>query len=45
MCYEFGDRVSDSICEWINAGYAAGPYEIDKVPNDAKISGLMVKLK
>ena len=43
--FEFGDRVSDSICEWIKAGYAAGPYELEEIPSDAKISGLMVKLK
>ena len=43
--FEYGERVSDSICEWIKAGYAAGPYELDEIPDDAKISGLMVKLK
>ena len=43
--FEYGERVSDSICEWIKAGYAAGPYELDEIPDDAKISGLMVKFK
>ena len=43
--FEFGDRVSDSICEWLNAGYAAGPFELEEIPDNAKISGLMVKLK
>ena len=43
--FEYGDRVSDSICEWIKAGFAAGPYEYDEIPNDANISGLKVKLK
>ena len=43
--FEYEDRVSDSICEWISAGYAAGPYEFEEIPKDAKISGLMVKLK
>ena len=43
--FEFGDRVSDSICEWLKAGYAAGPFELEEIPDDAKISGLMVKLK
>ena len=42
--FEFGERVSDSICEWLKAGYAAGPFEFDEIPTDAKISGLMVKL-
>ena len=27
--FEFGDRVSDSICEWLKAGYASGPFEFD----------------
>ena len=43
--FEFGDRVSDSICEWLKAGYAAGPFEYEEIPENAKISGLMVKLK
>ena len=43
--FEYGDRVSDSICEWLQAGYAAGPFEFDEIPENAKISGLMVKLK
>ena len=43
--FEFGDRVSDSICEWLEAGYASGPFELDELPRNAKISGLMVKLK
>jgi hypothetical protein len=37
--------VSDSICEWIKAEYAAGPYEIDEIPDDAKISGLKALTK
>lgn len=43
--FEFGERVSDSICEWLKAGYAAGPFELDEIPTEAKISRLMVKLK
>ena len=43
--FEFGDRFSDSICEWLKAGYATGPFELKEIPDDAKISGLMVKLK
>ena len=43
--FEYGDRVSDLICEWLQAGYAAGPFEFDEIPENAKISGLMVKLK
>ena len=43
--FEYGDRVSDSICEWLKAGYAAGPFELEEIPENAKISGLMVKLK
>ena len=33
--FEFGDRVSDSICEWLKAGYAAGPFELEEIPDDA----------
>ena len=29
----------------IKAEYAAGPYEFEEIPADAKISGLLVKLK
>jgi hypothetical protein len=36
--------VSDSICEWIKTGYAAGPFEFDEIPDDAKISGLTVNV-
>ena len=43
--FEFGDRVSYSIYEWLKAGYASGPFELDELPKNAKISGLMVKLK
>ena len=43
--FEYVDRVSDSICEWLKAGYAAGPFEFDEIPTEANISGLMVKIK
>ena len=33
--FEYGDRVSDSICEWLQAGYAAGPFEFDEIPENA----------
>ena len=29
----------------LTAGYAAGPFEYEEIPELAKISGLMVKLK
>ena len=29
----------------MNISPAAGPYEYDEIPDDAKVSGLMVKLK
>ena len=35
--FEFGDRVSDSICEWLKAGYAAGPFECKEIPDNANI--------
>ena len=42
--FVFGDRVSDSIFEWLQAGFAAGPFEYEEIPEDVNISGLMVKL-
>ena len=29
--FEYGDRVSDSICEWLKARYSAGPFEFEEM--------------
>ena len=40
MQIRISETNKDSICEWINAGYAAGPYEFEEIPKDAKIKGI-----
>ena len=44
--YEFGDRVSDSLCKMMREGYIMGPFEENDKPFEInRFSGLMVKLK
>ena len=44
--YEFGDRVSDSLCKMMREGYIMGPFEENNKPFEVNsFSGLMVKLK
>ena len=44
--YEFGDRVSDSLCKMMKEGYIMGPFEENDKPFEInRFSGLMVKLK
>ena len=44
--YDFGDRVSDSLCKMMQEGYIMGPFDEDDIPFEAnRFSGLMVKLK
>ena len=44
--YDFGDRVSDSLCKMMQEGYIMGPFDEDDIPFEAnRFSGLMAKLK
>ena len=44
--YEFGERVSDSLCKMMREGYIMGPFEENNKPFEInRFSGLMVKLK
>ena len=43
--FEHGHEVSDAIAEWIQEGFAYGPVELDKMPEDCKVSGIMTKVK
>ena len=45
MAYDFGERVSDAVAEWVKDGYARGPVNKEDVPREAKISGIMTKAK
>jgi len=43
--YEYGPQVTDAIAEWVKKGYAYGPVGPEKVPEHAKVSGIMVRPK
>ena len=44
--YDFGDRVSDSLCKMMKDGYIMGPFAEHSLPlKQSRFSGLMVKLK
>lgn len=40
-----GEKVSDSIAEWIDEGFAYGPVDPSEIPEDCKITGIMTKEK
>jgi hypothetical protein len=40
--YDYGPQVTDAIAEWVKKGYAYGPVGPDRVPEHAKVSGIMV---
>lgn len=40
-----GQKVTDSICDWIKKGFVYGPVDQQLVPNNAKFSGLMTRPK
>lgn len=43
---EFGERVADSLAEWIKEGIMVGPLDEEEIPWDDKtVSGIMVRLK
>jgi hypothetical protein len=43
--YCFGDRVTDAIADWLNKGFAAGPFDEDDVPAGAKVNSIMCRVK
>ena len=44
--FEFGNRVSDSLCKLMRVGYIMGPFDEHSLPfGQSRVSGLMVKLK
>ena len=44
--YDYGDRVSDSLCKMMRDGYIMGPFDVHELPfKENRFSGLMVKLK
>jgi len=43
--YEFPEQITDSIADWILAGFAAGPFHPDERPPDAKVNGIMCREK
>ena len=44
--FDFGDRVSDSLCKMMRDGYIMGPFAEHSLPfGQSRVSGLMVKLK
>ena len=44
-CYSFGAQISDSVADWVKKGFAYGPIKKSALPKDAKVSGIMTKLK
>ena len=43
--FQYGEQVSDAIAEWVKEGFAHGPTDESDLPINAKISGIMTKLK
>jgi hypothetical protein len=43
--YEFAEQVTDSIADWILAGFAAGPFDPQDRPAGAKVNGMMCRQK
>jgi hypothetical protein len=42
---KFGEQVSDAIAVWVQKGFAAGPYEEEEVPHNAKINSILCREK
>ena len=42
---EEGNKVTDSICDWIHKGFAYGPLEKSDLPKNAKINSIMTRAK
>jgi len=43
--YNHGPQVSDAIATWVKKKFAFGPVDRDQVPEHAKVSGIMVRVK
>ena len=43
--YDFPQQITDSIAEWITAGFAAGPFDPSDRPDNAKVNGIMCRQK
>jgi len=43
--FKFGEQISDAVADWLDAGFAAGPFTAEQVPPDAKVSGIMCREK
>ena len=43
--FEFGPQVTDALADWLHKGLAYGPIQLTAIPTNAKISGIMTKLK
>jgi len=44
-CYEFGEEITDSIATMLKRNIAAGPFRKEEVPREAKINGMMCRIK
>lgn len=43
--FDFGPEVTDSVADWIDKGFAAGPFLPANRPANAKVSGIMCRQK
>ena len=43
--YDFPIEITDSIADWLNAGFAAGPFDPSDRPENAKVNGMMCRQK
>ena len=43
--YKDGDKVSDAICDWVVKKFAFGPVNMEELPENAKINGIMTRPK
>jgi hypothetical protein len=43
--YDCGAQVTDAVADWIHQGIAAGPFDPKDRPIDAKVSGVMCRMK
>ena len=43
--FEFGPQVTDAVADWLNQGFAAGPFYPADRPATAKVSGIMCREK
>lgn len=43
--YEFPQQITDSVADWLVAGFAAGPFDPKDRPQGAKVNGIMCREK